>query len=127
MRASPCPPDFVDHARAKTNAQLAAKYGVGEKTITRWRKETGCTASIKPFASAALPKQHVPSISSGLAGAAAQHLRKTHRPVYHRIIDGKEYRGQYVVGALVLTEAELIALATEKGFAPYSERFDLAS
>jgi hypothetical protein len=69
----------------------------------------------------------VPSISSGLAGAAAQHLRKTHRPVYHRIVDGKEYRGQYVVGALVLTEAELIALATEKGFAPYSERFDLAS
>jgi hypothetical protein len=69
----------------------------------------------------------VPSISPGLASAAAQHLRKTHRPVYHRIIDGKQHQGQYVVGTLLLTEAELIALATEKGFAPYSERFDLAS
>jgi hypothetical protein len=127
MRPLPCPPDFADHARGKTNPQLAAKYGVGEKTVTRWRRETGCTATIKPFASAALPKQHVPSISPGVASAAAQHLRKTHRPVYHRIIDGKEYRGQYVVGTLVLTESELITLATEKGFAPYSERFNLAS
>jgi hypothetical protein len=126
MRALPCPPDFTDHARAKTNPQLAAQYGVGEKTVSRWRKETGCTASIKPFASAALPKQHVPSISPGLASAAAQHLRKTHRPVYHRIIDGKQFQGQYVVGTLLLTEAELIALAAEKGFAPYRD-FDLAN
>ena len=66
-----CPPDFADHAPLKTNRQLAEKYGVGEKTITRWRKETGCTATIRPFASAALPKQHVPSISPGLASEAA--------------------------------------------------------
>ncbi len=127
MRALPCPPDFIDHARAKTNPQLAAKYGVGEKTVTRWRKETGCTASIKPFASAALPKQHVPSISPGIASAAAQHLRKTHRPVYHRVIDGKQFQGQYVVGALVLSEAELIELAEQKGFSPYGAQYDLAS
>lgn len=71
-----CPSDFSDHAPTKTNRQLADKYGVGEKTITRWRKETGCTATIRPFASAALPKQHVPSISPGLASEAAQFLRK---------------------------------------------------
>ena len=105
-----CPPDFADHATSKTNRQLAEKYGVGEKTVTRWRKETGCTAAIRPFASAALPKQLVPSISPGLASEAAQFLRKTHRPVYHRIIEGKEFRGQYVVGIQVLTEAEVIAL-----------------
>jgi hypothetical protein len=121
-----CPPDFTDHAPSKTNRQLAEKYGVGEKTITRWRKETGCTAAIRPFASAALPKQLVPSISPGLASEAAQFLRKTHRPVYHRIIEGREFRGQYVVGTQVLTEAQVIALAEEKGFSAYSPLFDLA-
>jgi hypothetical protein len=121
-----CPPDFTDHAPTKTNRQLAEKYGVGEKTITRWRKETGCTATIRPFATAALPKQLVPSISPGLASEAAQFLRKTHRPVYHRIIEGKEYRGQYVVGTQVLTEDEVIALAEEKGFQASSPLFDLA-
>jgi hypothetical protein len=127
MPALTCPPDFADHATRKTNRQLAEKYGVGEKTITRWRRETGCTASIKPFATAALPKQHVPSISPGLASEAAQFLRKTHRPVYHRIIEGKEFRGQYVVGTQVLTEDEVVSLAEEKGFRPYNPLFDLAS
>ncbi len=122
-----CPPDFADHAPVKTNKQLAEKYGVGEKTITRWRKETGCTASIRPFASAALPKQHVPSISPGIASEAAQFLRKTHRPVYHRIIEGKEFRGQYVVGTQILSEKEVVALAEEKGFQPYNGLFELAS
>ena len=122
-----CPPDFADHAPVKTNRQLAEKYGVGEKTITRWRKETGCTATIRPFASAALPKQHVPAISPGLASEAAQFLRKTHRPVYHRIIEGMEYRGQYVGGTQVLTEDEIVALAEVKGFQPYNRLFDLAS
>ena len=127
MAATPCPPDFADFASSNTNRQLAEKYGVGEKTITRWRKETGCTAAIRPFASAALPKQHVPSISPGIASEAAQFLRKTHRPVYHRIIEGKEFRGQYVVGTQVLTEQEVIALAEEKGFEPYNRMFDIAS
>ena len=127
MRTLQAPPDFADHAPVKTNRQLAEKYGVGEKTITRWRKETGCTATIRPFATAALPKQHVPSISPGLASEAAQHLRKTHRPVYHRIIEGKEFRGQYVVGTQVLEEQEVVALAEEKGFRPYNRLFDLAS
>ena len=122
-----CPSDFTDHAPVKTNRQLAEKYGVGEKTITRWRKETGCTAAIRPFASAALPKQHVPSISPGLASEAAQFLRKTHRPVYHRIIEGKEFKGQDVVGTQVLSEEQIISLAEEKGFQPYNRLFDMAS
>jgi hypothetical protein len=120
-----CPPDFTDHAPVKTNRQLAEKYGVGEKTITRWRKETGCTASIRPFAIAALPKQHVPAISPGLAGEAAQFLRKTHRPVYHRVIEGAEFRGQYVVGTQVLNEQDMIALAEEKGFQHHNSLYDL--
>jgi hypothetical protein len=122
-----CPRDFADHAPVKTNRQLAEKYNVGEKTITRWRKETGCTATIRPFATAALPKQHVPAISPGLASEAAQFLRKTHRPVYHRIIEGREFRGQYVVGTQLLSEQEVIALAEEKGFQAYNPLFDLAS
>ena len=121
------PTDFTDHAPIKTNRQLAEKYGVGEKTITRWRKETGCTASIRPFATAALPKQHVPAISPGLASEAAQYLRKTHRPVYHRIIEGKEFKGQYVVGTQVMNEDEIVELAEQKGFQPYNRIFDLAS
>ena len=126
MPALTCPTDFTDHAPIKTNRQLAEKYGVGEKTITRWRKETGCTAAIRPFATAALPKQLVPSISPGQASEAAQFLRKTHRPVYHRIIEGKEYRGQYVVGTQVLSEEQVIALAEDKGFEAYSRMFDFA-
>src|SRR6188474_2061086 len=121
------PSDFTDHAPVKTNRQLAEKYGVGEKTITRWRKETGCTAAIRPFASAALPKQHVPSISPGVASEAAQYLRKTYRPVYHRIIEGKEFRGQYVVGTQVLSEDEVVNLAEDKGFRRYNPLFDIAS
>jgi hypothetical protein len=121
-----CPSDFTDHAPSKTNRQLAEKYGVGEKTVTRWRKETGCTATIRPFATAALPKQLVPSISPGLASEAAQFLRKTHRPVYHRIIEGKEFRGQYVVGTQVMTEDQVVSLAEEKGFQAYNRLFDLA-
>lgn len=121
-----CPPDFTDHAPIKTNRQLAEKYGVGEKTITRWRKETGCTASIRPFATAALPKQHVPAISPGIASEAAQFLRKTYRPVYHRTIEGKEFRGQYVVGTQLLSEQEVVALAEEKGFRAYNRLFDMA-
>jgi hypothetical protein len=122
-----CPSDFKDHAPSKTNRQLAEKYAVGEKTITRWRKETGCTAAIRPFANASLPKQHVPSISPGLASEAAQFLRKTHRPVYHRVIEGSQFKGQYVVGTQVLTEREVVSLAEEKGFQPYNRAFDLAS
>jgi hypothetical protein len=122
-----CPPDFRDHAPVKTNRQLAEKYGVGEKTITRWRKETGCTATIRPFASAALPKQHVPSISPGLASEAAQFLRKTHRPVYHRLIEGAQFKGQYVVGTQVLTDQEVVSLAEAKGFRAYNRLFDVAS
>lgn len=119
MPILPCPRDFADHASAKTNRALAEKYGVGEKTITRWRKETGCTAAVRPFASAALPKLHVPAISAGAASEAAQFLRKTHRPVYHRLIEGKEYRGQYVVGTQLLSEREVVELAEEKGFRQY--------
>jgi hypothetical protein len=122
-----CPSDFRDHASSKTNRQLAEKYGVGEKTITRWRKETGCTATIRPFATAALPKQHVPAISPGVASEAAQFLRKTHRPVYHRIIEGKEFRGQYVVGTQVMSEKEVISYAEEKGFQAYNRLFEMAS
>jgi len=122
-----CPPDFADHATSKTNRQLAEKYGVGEKTVTRWRKGDRLHGAIRPFASAALPKQLVPSISPGLASEAAQFLRKTHRPVYHRIIEGKEFRGQYVVGIQVLSEAEVIALAEGKASRLTGLDFDLAS
>jgi hypothetical protein len=117
------PSDFADHARMKTNRQLAEKYGVGEKTVTRWRKETGCTAAIRPFASASLPKPQVPGISSGAVSEAAQYLRRTYRPVYHRAIEGKEFKGQYVVGTHLLSEAEVVALAEEKGLQDYNRQF----
>ena len=119
----PFPSDFTDHARSKTNRQLAEKYGVGEKTITRWRKETGCTAAIRPFTSSSLPKPQVPSIASGAVSEATQFLRKTYRPVYHREIEGKQFRGQYVVGTHVLNEEEVIALAEEKGLRAYNRQF----
>lgn len=121
--SAPSPADFADFARTKTNRQLAEKYGVGEKTITRWRKETGCTAAIRPFASSALPKPQVPTITSGAVSEAAQYLRKFYRPVYHRAIEGKEFKGQYAVGTQVLDEAEVVALAQEKGLQDYNRQF----
>jgi hypothetical protein len=110
------PADFADHARQQTNRQLAEKYGVGEKVVTRWRKETGIAPAVRPITGVHLPKPYVPSVSPGLAAEAAQYMRKTHRPVYHRIIEGAEFRGQYVVGTQILTEDELVAFALEKGF-----------
>lgn len=91
--------------------------------ITRWRKETGTTAAIRPFTSSALPKPQVPSMASGAVAEAAQFLRKTYRPVYNRAIEGKEYRGQYVVGTQVLSEAEVISLAEEKGLLEFNRAF----
>lgn len=109
------PADFADHARQQTNRQLAEKYGVGEKIVTRWRKETGSSATVRPVTSSHLPKPYVPSVSPGLAAEAAQHMRKTHRPVCHRIVEGAEFRGQYVVGTPILSEDELVTFALEKG------------
>ncbi len=120
-----CPPDFQDHAPTQTNRHLADRYGVGEKMITRWRKETGCTAAIRPFSSA-LPKAHVRAMTSGAVSEAAQFLRKTYRPVYNRAIEGKEFRGQYVVGTHVLSEDEVVALAEAKGLRAYIEADPLA-
>ncbi len=118
-----CPPDFQDHAPTQTNRHLADRYGVGEKMITRWRKETGSTAAIRPFTSSVLPKPQVPAMASGAISEAAQFLRKTYRPVYNRAIEGKEFRGQYVVGTQILSETELVALAEEKGLRAYNREF----
>ena len=41
--------------------------------------------------------------------------------------EGKEFRGQYVVGTQLLSENEVVSLAEEKGFQPYNRLFDLAS
>jgi hypothetical protein len=110
------PADFADNARQQTNRQLAQKYGVGEKVVTRWRKETGSSAAVRPVTGSQLPKPFVPAVSPGLAAEAAQHMRKTHRPVYHRVIEGAEFRGQYVVGTQILSDEELVTMAFEKGF-----------
>ena len=118
-----CPADFADHARTKTNRHLAEKYQVGEKTVTRWRKETGCTAAIRPFTSSALPKPQVPTVNGGVVSEAAQYLRKFYRPVYHRVIEGKEYRGQYVVGTQVLDEQQVVDLADDKSLGDYNRQF----
>lgn len=123
------PSDFKDRATRLTNRKLADHYQVGEKTITRWRKETGLTGSLVPFRmSSALPKQHIPGIPAGRVAEAAQFLRKTHAPVYHRIIEGKEFNGQYCVGTRLMTGPELVEYAETKGFEPisdiYHSRFD---
>ena len=117
------PADFRDVAVRYTNRQLAERFGVGEKMITRWRKETGCTAPLTAFSRALLPKQFVPPPPSGRANEAAQFLRPTHRPVYHRVIEGKEFEGQYVCGTQVLSADEIIAYAETRGFEPMREIF----
>jgi hypothetical protein len=118
----PAPPDFKDFASRMTNRQLSERFKATEKTISRWRAETGCTASIKQWNSAQLPKQFVPPIAVGIASEACQFLRPHYRPVYDRgVVDGKQYKGQYVVGRQVLNEHELVELARSRGFKSGSE------
>ena len=42
------------------------------------------------------------------------------------MIEGAEYRGQYVVGTHVLSEEEVVALAEEKGLRAYNQEFLMA-
>lgn len=116
------PEDFRQLARQKTNKVLAAHYGVSENRITQWRKETGTSQSFQQFVKLPLPKPSVPSIPPGEASEACQFLRPTHRPVYDRgIVDGKAFKGQFVVGNNVLSEQELINYARSRGFKTAAE------
>ncbi len=54
-------------------------------------------------------------MASGAVSQAAQFLRRTYRPVYNRAVEGKEFRGQYVVGTKILSDEEVVTLAEEKG------------
>lgn len=117
----PPPTDFKDMAPRHTNKVLAQKYGVSENTISRWRKETGTQSSITGFRSAQLPKQFVPPIPPGEAAEAAQYLRATHRPVFHRVIEGKQYQGQYVVGRQIMSGDEIVEYARRRGFRTAAE------
>src|SRR5206468_4655815 len=93
-----------------------------EHRITQWRKETGTSQNFQQFMKLPLPNSGVPSIPPGEASEACQFLRPTHRPVYDRgIVDGKEFKGQYVVGNNVLSEQELIDYARSKGFKTAAE------
>lgn len=115
------PSDFKDFAGRHVNRVLAEKYGVSQNTITRWRKETGTSQSIVGFRTAQLPKSSVPAPPAGEASEACQFLRPNFRPVYHRIIEGAEFKGQYVVGINVFSEAEVVAYARQRGFKTGSE------
>jgi hypothetical protein len=118
----PAPSDFKDRAPRHVNRLLAEYYGVSQNTITRWRKETGTQASLKHFRSAPLPKQAIPPVPAGTASEACQFLRSTHRPVYHRLIEGKQFQGQYVVGTQVMEETALVEYARAKGFKTGAEQ-----
>lgn len=124
MRSKLAPPaDFRDVASRFTNRQLAERFGVGDKIISRWRKETGSTAPLTAWSRAVLPKQFVPPPPAGRANEAAQFLRPTHRPVYHRVIEGKQFEGQYVCGTQLLSADEIISYAESRGFEPMREIF----
>lgn len=116
----PVPDDFKSTAARMSNRELAHHYQCGVKTVARWRKETGLNNPFTAFRVAPLPATTVPSIQGGDAGDAAQWLRPTHRPVYHRIIDGKQFKGQYVVGRRVMSETELLEYARSRGWRPYA-------
>lgn len=116
------PEDFKQLAMQKTNRVLAEYYGVSENRITQWRKDTGTSQNFHQFVKPPLPKPGVPSIPPGEASEACQFLRPTHRPVYDRgIVDGKAFKGQFVVGNNVLSEQELINYARSRGFKTAAE------
>ncbi len=55
---------------------------------------------------------------AGIAAQAAQHLRRFYTAVYRGDIRSQSLAGLYVVGSMKLPEADMIALAKSKGFAP---------
>ncbi len=116
------PEDFETMAPTMTAADLARHYDVSGKTIQRFLIQKGISAKryigTPPGSKAAgSPYQRMTTaIAPGIVPAAIRHLQPIFRPVYHRIVEDKKLKGQYVVGRRVLNEEEMIALAVEKGF-----------
>jgi hypothetical protein len=132
------PRDFPARAPHFSDRELGRQYGHGSKVIRRWREEAGIartnvppTRSRRPGGTnhhriklvpgqVSLPafRNMTPALPGGREQDAAQHLRK-HFPAVFRCDEAGRYdpKGSgWLVGAKVLTPAEMIAKAELKGW-----------
>jgi hypothetical protein len=114
------PSNFRSLASQHSTEELVNIFGVCHRVIKRWRDEVGIQAArTQARFSGGHPRPHTPAIGNTAADSAAQFLRPYYRPVYHRVIEGKEHAGTYRVGTNVMTAAELVELAERKGYKPF--------
>jgi len=139
------PEDFLEHARL-SGTVLCERYGVGQKTIIRWRRECGVvvkhngwsagTLDHKRVAKAIrLPKEPKPVapkrdkvwkhwgrrpervIDGSLTYQAARYLQRYFVPVFRlNIQQPKADPNLYRVGTKTMTTGDMIDLAEQHGF-----------
>jgi len=110
----PAPANFAALASTMYKSQAEKYFNCGDYKLERWARETGARFK-QPFRFKPMP-QPKPVIDDGVAGRAAQHLRRL-MPVYKaRVIDPK--RDGYIVGKKHMQADEMIAFAQKKGWAP---------
>ena len=130
----PIPDDFTQIAPHRKNRDLMFQYSVGNETIKRWRRETGCSSPGKRDPAKAKPKPvnkpkrgyvyfggpkpaPLNPVDSSLAYSAARHLMRDYKPVCRlTTIKPKGDKDLWVVGRNTLTTAELLSKAESRGF-----------
>lgn len=127
------PDDYAERARMTPQRALAEHYGVGRGTVQEWHKRAGVSRERK----AAEPKPKAPKAliapaklvthhkvmkvevyrDFSVAGQAADFLRRL-GPLWRCDADGRQtVRGRYWRrGSAVLTDAEIIARAMQRGW-----------
>lgn len=123
-RLIPVPVDFADRAPGQSTNALCRIYGRTEKTVKRWRRETGivAVAYVQPVKSrVVLPGRSLnraPQLT-GREQEAAQHLRRW-AAVYRCAETGRaEANGtHWRIGNAIVSPSELIERAERRGWDP---------
>jgi len=127
-RRMPMPEEFAELAPTLTRAQLADRLGVSDTVILRWCQEAGVRPMRSPFfrrkGGAVAWGEVIPPVDADLAAQAAQFLRRRFIVYSCAILPAQERRGlpnkgrdhYYVNGRGVMTAAQMIELAEERGF-----------
>jgi hypothetical protein len=73
---------------------------------------------MKPWEARNLTRPRAPMRPPGVVSEAMLFLQADHKPVYHRVVHGKEFEGQYVLGDRLVSEDDLVSYALQRGFRP---------
>lgn len=113
LEAAPVPDDFAEVAPTMLLKELVDHYEASSAVVYRWMRVTGVKPK-KPDAPPPLTpiqRRHLDR-----AYEAGHHLRKFYCPVFHLGRERGDLFGNWQVGARVMAEDEMLALAEQKGF-----------